>query len=79
MLTVTELTLDHEQLDEKAQQYKTEVYVLKGRLSVLVEECDRLKQEADNKIPVTVHTASVNECKRYVVVFVVCACLILTC
>ncbi|KAG8249057.1 cilium assembly [Homalodisca vitripennis] len=61
---LTELTLDHEQAEEKCQQSRTEVFVLKGRLGVLTDELDRLKQETDNKIPVAVHTASVNECKR---------------
>lgn len=65
VLLVTELTLDLEQAEEKSQQSRTEGFVLKGRLGVLTDELERLKLETDNKIPVAVHTASVNECKRY--------------
>ncbi|XP_054275451.1 centrosomal protein of 89 kDa-like [Macrosteles quadrilineatus] len=61
---LTELTLDLEQAEERCQQARTEVFVLKGRLGVLTDELERLKNEADNRIPVAVHTASVNECKR---------------
>lgn len=64
MFTVTELTLDLEQAEERCQQARTEVFVLKGRFGVISDELERLKQETDNRIPVAVHTASVNECKR---------------
>ena len=64
MLLVTELVLNADEAEEKSQQYKTELFVLKGKLSVLTDENERLKNEVDNKIPVAVHNASVNECKR---------------
>lgn len=61
---ITELMLNLDQAEEKVQQNKTELFVLKGRLSILTDENERLKSEVENKIPVAVHNASVNECKR---------------
>ncbi|BET02675.1 centrosomal protein 89kDa [Nesidiocoris tenuis] len=49
---------------EKYNQAKTELSMLKGRFSVLSEEFDRVKNEEENKIPHSVHTAYITECKR---------------
>jgi len=51
-------------LVHKFHQYRGDLLTLKGQYSVLREEYDRLKKDADNKVPFAVHSASVAECRR---------------
>uniref|UniRef100_A0A0A9Z5L0 Centrosomal protein of 89 kDa n=2 Tax=Lygus hesperus TaxID=30085 RepID=A0A0A9Z5L0_LYGHE len=59
-----EIAVERDNALEKFNQTKTELSMLKGRFSVLSEEFDRLKGEEENKIPHSVHTAYITECKR---------------
>lgn len=61
---VNEITLDRDQVQERLSKTQAELFVLRGRCSVLTEECDRLKSDLNQKIPVSVHKAAVDECKR---------------
>ncbi|PNF19336.1 hypothetical protein B7P43_G06721 [Cryptotermes secundus] len=61
---VAELTKDNEMLVNKFHQYRGELLTLKGQYSVLREEYDHLKKDADSKVPFSVHSASVSECRR---------------
>lgn len=62
--SVAELTRDNEMLVNKFHQYRGDLLTLKGQYSVLREEYDHLKKDADNKVPFAVHSASVAECRR---------------
>lgn len=64
-LSVDETATERDTALEKYNQAKTELSMLKGRFSVLSEEFDRVKNEEENKIPHSVHTAYITECKRY--------------
>jgi hypothetical protein len=55
---------DNELLVSKFHQYRGDLLTLKGQYSVLKEEYDKLKKEAENRVPFAVHTASVSECRR---------------
>ncbi|XP_021923237.1 centrosomal protein of 89 kDa-like isoform X2 [Zootermopsis nevadensis] len=61
---VAELTKDNEMLVNKFHQYRGDLLTLKGQYSVLREEYDRLKKDADSKVPFAIHSASVSECRR---------------
>lgn len=61
---MTEVSVARDCATEELQQVRTELFMLKGRFSLLQEEHRAAKEEADSKIPVSVHTASINECKR---------------
>lgn len=51
-------------LEAKLTECHTELLTLRGRYSVLSEQYERLQQGADRLIPLSVHNAAVNECKR---------------
>ncbi|RZF33288.1 hypothetical protein LSTR_LSTR007633 [Laodelphax striatellus] len=59
-----EMNMAREQTEERFLKSHMELYVLRGKFSILTEECDKLKSDANKKIPVSVHRAAVNECKR---------------
>ncbi|XP_069683075.1 centrosomal protein of 89 kDa isoform X2 [Periplaneta americana] len=59
-----ELTKDNEMLVNKFHQYRGDLLTMKGQYSVLREEYDKLKKDAENKVPFAVHSASVSECRR---------------
>jgi hypothetical protein len=61
---VAELSKDKEMLVNKFHQYRGDLLTLKGQYSVLREEYDRLKKDADSKVPFAIHSASVSECRR---------------
>ncbi|XP_069683076.1 centrosomal protein of 89 kDa isoform X3 [Periplaneta americana] len=61
---VAELTKDNEMLVNKFHQYRGDLLTMKGQYSVLREEYDKLKKDAENKVPFAVHSASVSECRR---------------
>lgn len=51
-------------LEGKLTECHTELLTLKGRYSVLSEQYEKMQQGADRLIPLSVHSAAVNECKR---------------
>lgn len=53
-------------LEGKLTACHTELLTLRGRYSVLSEQYERLQQGADRLIPLSVHNAAINECKRLV-------------
>lgn len=57
--------MDRDQIQERLSKTQAELFVLRGRCSVLQEECDRLKSDSSQKIPISVHKSAVDECKRY--------------
>ncbi|XP_075210874.1 centrosomal protein of 89 kDa-like [Lycorma delicatula] len=61
---INDLTVDRDEVQERLSKTQAELFVLRGRCSVLTEECDRLKSDINQKIPVSVHKAAVDECKR---------------
>ncbi|KAJ9595547.1 hypothetical protein L9F63_013256 [Diploptera punctata] len=61
---IAELTKDNELLVEKFHQYRGDLLSLRGQFSLLKEEYDKLKKDADTKVPFAVHSASVSECRR---------------
>ncbi|PSN48663.1 hypothetical protein C0J52_04766 [Blattella germanica] len=61
---IAELTKDNEMLVNKFHQYRGELLTLKGQYSVVKEEYDKLKKDAENKVPFAVHSASVSECRN---------------
>ncbi|KAK3922057.1 Centrosomal protein of 89 kDa [Frankliniella fusca] len=52
------------ELEAKLTECHTELLTLRGRYSVLSEQFERLQQGSDRLIPLSVHNAAVNECKR---------------
>lgn len=66
---MAEIAVDRDQLQEKWQTARSELLVLRGRFSVLSDEHDKLKEEHDSRVPAAVHTAAVNEVKRYSFIF----------
>lgn len=65
-ILVTELNGERDHLAEKYENARIELLHLQGRVSTLAEDLNRMKTEDNNKIPITVHTSAVNECRRYV-------------
>lgn len=61
---VTELNGERDHLAEKYENARIELLHLQGRVSTLAEDLNRMKTEDSNKIPITVHTSAVNECRR---------------
>ncbi|XP_039299314.1 protein Cep89 homolog [Nilaparvata lugens] len=59
-----EMSMVKEQVEERLLKSQMQLYSLRGKFSILTEECDNLKSDANQKIPVTVHRAAVMECKR---------------
>lgn len=62
---VTELNGERDHLAEKYENARIELLHLQSRVSTLAEDLNRMKTEDNNKIPITVHTSAVNECRRY--------------
>lgn len=58
---------ERDHLAEKYENARIELLHLKGRVSTLAEDLNRMKAEDNNKIPLNVHTSAVNECRRYVI------------
>lgn len=46
------------------EEYQSDLLIMKGKYSVLKQEFDRLRMDNDARIPLAVHTASVNECRK---------------
>lgn len=65
MILVTELNGERDHLAEKYENARIELLHLQSRVSTLAEDLNRMKTEDNNKIPITVHTSAVNECRRY--------------
>ncbi|XP_014246844.1 girdin-like [Cimex lectularius] len=61
---LNEVIVERDDFFNKYNQTKTELSVLKGRFSVLLEEFEKHKEEDQRKIPTAVHTAYITECKR---------------
>lgn len=55
---------DYEVLQEEYHKSRAELNSLQGKYHSLMDAHDSLKSDKQNVIPLTVHTTSVNECKR---------------
>lgn len=55
---------DYEVLQEQYHKTRVELNSLQGKYQSVVNLNDSLKSDKSSVIPVSVHTASVNECKR---------------
>ncbi|GLV36462.1 Centrosomal protein 89kDa [Carabus blaptoides fortunei] len=55
---------DYEVLQEEYHKSRTELNSLQGKYHSLMDVHESLKSDRQNVIPLTVHTTSVNECKR---------------
>ncbi|XP_073986423.1 centrosomal protein 89kDa isoform X3 [Rhodnius prolixus] len=63
-IKLNEIILERDDAVDRLHQTKTELSMLKGRFSIMAEEFDRLKAEDSGKIPHSVHTAYITECRR---------------
>jgi len=63
-LTEVEQRAQMEAIENQLENCRTELLTLRGRYSVLAEQHERLQEGSDRLIPLSVHTAAVNECKR---------------
>ncbi|XP_047001367.1 centrosomal protein of 89 kDa-like isoform X1 [Schistocerca americana] len=61
---VASLTHDLEEVCQKYHSCRGDLLTLRGQHSVLREEYDRLKSDLDGRVPFSVHSASVSECRR---------------
>ncbi|XP_050543968.1 centrosomal protein of 89 kDa-like [Daktulosphaira vitifoliae] len=61
---VTELNSERDHLTDKYENARMELLQLQSRVSNLAEDLNRMKTEDNNKIPISVHTSAVNECRR---------------
>ncbi|XP_067005307.1 centrosomal protein of 89 kDa [Anabrus simplex] len=61
---VTDLTKDLEEVYNKYHSCRGELLTYQGRYSVLREEYDKLRNDNEKKVPFSVHSASVTECRR---------------
>lgn len=59
-----QLKRDYNVVVEQYHKGRTEVAALREKNKTLVDSQDEFKTERQNYIPVAVHTASVNECKK---------------
>lgn len=64
MFLVEQVQRDYKILREEYYKGRTEMAALKERNNSLVQAQDNFKQERQEYIPISVHTASVNECKK---------------
>lgn len=64
MLLVEQLQRDYKVVHEEYCKSRAEVVALKEKGKAFLDAQAELKREKDNYIPVSAHTASVNECKR---------------
>ncbi|KAI4467611.1 centrosomal protein of 89 kda [Holotrichia oblita] len=62
---VEQVQRDYKILREEYYRGRTEMAALKERNNSLVQSQDNFKQERQEYIPISVHTASVNECKKW--------------
>lgn len=53
-----------EAVNDNLQEQKADLYMMRGKYSVLKQEFERLKIEIDSRVPLAVHSASIGECKR---------------
>nr|CAD7461198.1 unnamed protein product [Timema tahoe] len=61
---IVSLTSECDSLKERYHQCRGELLAAQGQLSVLREEYDSVKKDSGNKVPFSVHTAAVSECRR---------------
>lgn len=61
---VEQLQRDYKIVHEEYCKSRSEVVALKEKNKSLIDDQLEFKREKDNYIPITAHTASVNECKR---------------
>lgn len=56
--------MDYGVVHDQYCKTRTEVAALKEKNKALIDVQDELKNERQNYIPLSVHTSSVNECKK---------------
>ncbi|XP_076267576.1 uncharacterized protein LOC143200783 [Rhynchophorus ferrugineus] len=62
---VDQMKRDYQVLHDEYVQLRTENASLKDKIKSLLDSQDDFKNERQNYIPIAVHTASVNECKKW--------------
>lgn len=61
---VSSMQRDYSILQEQHHKARAELASIQAKYQVLVDSNEALKNDRQEKIPLSVHTASVNECKR---------------
>nr|CAD7199430.1 unnamed protein product [Timema douglasi] len=61
---IVSLTSECDSLKERYHHCRGELLAAQGQLSVLREEYDSVRKDSENKVPFSVHTAAVSECRR---------------
>lgn len=63
---VEQLRRDYKVVHEEYLKGRSEIVAMKEKNKALIDAKEEFKNERESYIPVSVHTASVNECKRFV-------------
>ncbi|GLH06625.1 Uncharacterized protein GBIM_12105 [Gryllus bimaculatus] len=64
LLTISGISKDLEEVCSKYHTCRGDLLTLQGRYTVLREEYEKLKNDAESKIPYSVHASSVAECRK---------------
>lgn len=64
MLAVEQLQRDYKVVHEEYVKSRSEIIALREKNKSLIDAKEEFKNERENYIPLSVHAASVNECKR---------------
>ncbi|KAK6622082.1 hypothetical protein RUM44_001889 [Polyplax serrata] len=59
-----EASKEKDNLKSDMEECKTDLLVTRGKYAVLKQEFDRLKMDNDTRIPMAVHSATVDECRK---------------
>lgn len=63
-MTAEEASKEKDNLKSDMEECKTDLLVTRGKYAVLKQEFDRLKMDNDTRIPMAVHSATVDECRK---------------
>lgn len=63
-IKVADVWKQKEAINDNLQEQKADLYMMRGKYSVLKQEFERLKIESESRVPLAVHSASIGECKR---------------
>ena len=58
------MSLDNNKLHKENLTYKTELSNLQGKYEILSEGYEKLKNNSEKTMPISVHNSTVEECKR---------------